>query len=155
MENRTLIAFTVGRGEERAPYYDLDRLADEVHREYFSRSIKARVLWGKKIGRKQRRSIRLGSYDPQNQTIRIHPLLDSPDVPVFFIQSILYHEYLHHVLGPHHNRRFHAQERKFRFFRESREWLRRNLHRLLGRKGTRRVPVEPPREQLVQLALFS
>jgi hypothetical protein len=46
---------------------------------------------------------------------------------------VIYHEYLHHVLGPHHNRRFHQQERQFRYHRESQEWIRRNLFLLLGR----------------------
>jgi len=145
-----------GGEEQRVPFcfYDLERLADDIHREYFSQSIKARVVWGKKIGRRQRRSIRLGSYDPCGQVIRIHPLLDTPEVPLYFIQSILYHEYLHHVLGARHNRRFHVQERKFRHHRESREWLRRNLHRLLGRRADPRRRTVGPKQEIVQLALF-
>ena len=72
-------------------------------------------------------------------------------MPAYVIESIIHHEYLHHILGPHHNRRFHANERKFRYYRESQEWIRRHLFLLLGRKRiiTRAAP--PPR---VQLALF-
>jgi hypothetical protein len=83
--------------------------------------------------------------------IRIHPLLNSPNIPAFFIQSVIHHEYLHHVLGPNHNRRFHANERKFRYYRESKEWLRRNVLVLLGRKVKRmfRERVEAP-----QMVLF-
>ena len=51
---------------------------------------------------------------------------------------MIYHEYLHHVLGPHHNRRFHQHERQFRYHRESQEWIRRNLFLLLGRKKSER-----------------
>jgi predicted metal-dependent hydrolase len=110
-----------------------------------------RVRWGQKIQRKSRRSIRLGSYNHVTTEIRIHPSLNAANIPAFFIQSIIHHEYLHHLLGPNHNRRFHSHERKFRYHRESKEWIRRNLFLLLGRRMRRdgRPPVVPP-----QLALF-
>ena len=133
------------------PHY-LDSLAAEVHRTYFFKYPTLRVRWGHQIQRKSRRSIRLGSYNHVTNEIRIHPSLNATHIPAFFIQSIIHHEYLHHVLGPNHNRRFHSQERKFRYFRESKEWIRRNLFLLLGRRARRSgnvVRFTPP-----QLALF-
>ena len=112
----------------------LDALAQNVHRTYFSRYPPLVVRWGQQISRKRRRSIRLGSYNHLTCEIRIHPLLKSPQVPSFFIESVIHHEYLHHVVGANHDRRFHAAERKFRYYRESQEWIRRNLFLLLGRK---------------------
>ena len=57
------------------------------------------------------------------------------------------------MLGPNHNRRFHSHERKFNYYRESKEWIRRNLFLLLGRRNARRNAacsrIAPP-----QLALF-
>lgn len=131
--------------------HHLASLAAEVHRTYFFKYPALRVRWGHRIHRKSRRSIRLGSYNHVTAEIRIHPLLNSQHIPAFFIQSIIHHEYLHHVLGPSHNRRFHSNERKFRYFRESQEWIRRNLFVLLGRRIRRegRVREAPP-----QLALF-
>src|SRR5205814_401084 len=85
------------------------------------------VRWGQQITRKKRRSIRLGSYNHVTTEIRIHPLLMAPDIPAFFIQSVIHHEYLHHVLGASHNRRLHKEERKFRYYRDSKEWIRRDL----------------------------
>jgi hypothetical protein len=82
---------------------------------------------GKRIQRKSRRSIRLGSYNHITTEIRIHPSLNAHNIPAYFIQSIIHHEYLHYLLGPNHNRRFHSHERKFRYYRESKEWIRRNL----------------------------
>ena len=133
----------------------LESLADEVHRTYFFKYPPLPVFWGQQISRKKRRSIRLGSYNHHTTEIRIHPLLNAPNVPAFFIQSVIYHEYLHHVLGPHHNRRFHQHERQFRYHREAQEWIRRNLFHLLGRKR-RAVPLPaPPRPPIfAQLALF-
>jgi hypothetical protein len=146
-------------GEEEGSFYDLDALLDETLRDYFPAVSRPAILWGKKIARKRRRSIRLGSYFRPTATIRIHPLLNTAVVPRYFIQSIVYHETLHHVLGPAHDRRFHRQERRFRFHREAREWLRRNLAMLLGmrarpdRRPAIMAVVPPQRPQ--QLALFS
>jgi predicted SprT family Zn-dependent metalloprotease len=132
-------------------HHHLASLSAEVHRTYFFKYPALRVRWGHQIYRKSRRSIRLGSYNHDTTEIRIHPSLNAPHIPAFFIQSIIHHEYLHYVLGPNHNRRFHSHERKFRYFRESKEWIRRNLFVLLGRRARRTGNVrEPP----PQLALF-
>ncbi len=130
--------------------HHLASLAAEVHRTYFLKSPPIPVRWGQRIARKSRRSIRLGSYNHVTAEIRIHPSLNAPHIPAFFIQSIIHHEYLHHVLGPSHNRRFHSQERKFRYHRESKEWIRRNLFVLLGRRVRRIARAR----QVLQLALF-
>jgi hypothetical protein len=139
-------------------HHHLQSLADEVHRTYFFKYPPLPVRWGQQITRKKRRSIRLGSYNHLTAEVRIHPMLNSPHVPAFFIQSVIHHEYLHHVLGAPHNRRFKQHERTFRYHREAQEWIRRNLGLLLGRKkelAARRaaaVPAAAP--QPVQAALF-
>lgn len=139
-----------------ATHHHLESLADDVHRTYFAKYPPLPVRWGQQISRKKRRSIRLGSYNHLTAEVRIHPILNAPGVPRIFVESVIYHEYLHHVLGPHHNRRFHQAERKFRYHREAQEWIRRNLFQLLGRskRVMRTAPaVEPPRA--VQVSLFS
>lgn len=120
---------------EREPrgHHDLEELACGVLRDYFPAQAPLPIRWGHRVTRKKRRSIRLGSYNHVTLEIRVHPLLDSAVVPPFFIQSIIHHEYLHHLLGPNHNRRFHQHERKFRHHRQAQAWLKRNLHVLLGR----------------------
>jgi len=129
--------------------HHLDSLAAEIHRTYFFKYPPLRVRWGHHIARKRRRSIRLGSYNHVTLEIRIHPSLNSPRIPAFFIQSVIHHEYLHHVLGANHNRRFHAHERQFRYHRESKEWLRRNLFGLLGLRAKRAVPTADTLRQMV------
>ena len=115
-------------------HHHLESLASGIHRAYFSKYPPLPVRWGARVSRKRRRSIRLGSYNHYTTEIRIHPLLNSPRIPAFLIESIIHHEYLHHVLGPNHNRRFHSHERSFRYHREAQEWIRRNLFLLLGRR---------------------
>ena len=138
-------------------HHYLPSLAADVHRTYFFKVPPLPVRWGQQISRKRRRSIRLGSYNHETAEIRIHPVLNSRFVPAFFIQSVIHHEYLHHVLGPHHNRRFHAHERRFAYHREAQEWIRLNLFLLLGRKKSelrpRRGAATPP-PRAVQAPLF-
>lgn len=131
--------------------HHLASLAAEIHRTYFFKVPPLRVRWGHNTSRKRRRSIRLGSYNHVTLEIRIHPALNSPRIPAFFIQSVIHHEYLHHVLGANHNRKFHAHERQFRYHREAREWLRRNLWGLLG---IRRKREQGEARAVPQLALF-
>jgi len=149
METRPL---PLGNADQRD--YRLASLAAEVHRTYFYKYPPLPVRWGQQITRKRRRSIRLGSYNHLTTEIRIHPLLNAPDVPAFFIQSVIFHEYLHHVLGAAHNRRFHKEERKFRYYRESKEWIRRHLWLLLGTKRVRPIVMQPPKAMQPQMALF-
>ena len=149
METRPL---PLGNADQRD--YRLASLAAEVHRTYFYKYPPLPVRWGQQITRKRRRSIRLGSYNHLTTEIRIHPLLNAPDVPAFFIQSVIFHEYLHHVLGAAHNRRFHKEERKFRYYRESKEWIRRHLWLLLGTKRVRPIVMQPVAVLPPQMALF-
>lgn len=132
-------------GIDGAGSHDLDALAEAVRIEYFPGTPPLRILWGRKIEREKRRSIRLGSYDPRTKTIRIHPHLDSSRVPAWFIQSIIHHEYLHHVLGHRHNRRFHLHESRFRYYRESKLWLKRYLPMLLGYRPLPAHEIDPRR----------
>ena len=130
----------------------LESLAGDIHRTYFSKVPPLVVRWGQQISRKRRRSIRLGSYNHVTLEIRIHPSLNATNIPAYFIQSVIHHEYLHHVLGANHNRRFHSHERQFRYHRESKEWLRRNLFALLGLRPKRAVVAQ--RAAAPQMALF-
>ncbi len=140
--------------------HHLESLAGDIHRTYFSKYPPLTVRWGHQINRKRRRSIRLGSYNHVTSEIRIHPLLNAPKIPTFVVQSIIHHEYLHHILGGNHNRRFQARERQFLYYRESQEWIRRHLFLLLGRRRSEitphreNVPPPPLQQPFEQLALF-
>jgi len=118
-------------------FYDLTALAEEVRREYFSILPALPVRWGRRVQRKRRTSIRLGSYHRPTTSITIHPSLNVPNVPRYFIQSIIHHEYLHHILGADHDSKFHGYEREYQYYRESKAWLRKHIHSLLGRRPPR------------------
>ena len=55
-----------------------------------------KITWGKR-SKKPRKTIRFGSYDNKRLLVRLNPQLDRPDVPEFFIKSIIYHEVTHYI----------------------------------------------------------
>jgi len=124
-------------------HYNLQEMFDRLNCRYFSGTIDARITWGRlpRCSRRPRRhrSLKLGSYSVEDRLIRIHPTLDQPYVPSFFVEWIVYHEMLHQkhpipVIGGrrrYHTPAFMAEERLFDDYERARQWERRHLHRLL------------------------
>jgi len=96
-------------------HYNLKEIYHRINAEYFDNSLDLGITWQGNRNCRPRRSIRLGSYHPHKQMIKIHRILDRPDVPDYFVASIVYHEMLHHVLPPLHfvNRRRRVHHRAF------------------------------------------
>ncbi len=122
--------------------HDLRRLFDEVNAQHFDGSISAAITWGMAPRVTRRRNIRLGSFAPAENLIRIHPHMDAAFVPLFFIRYVVFHEMLHAHLGiedgPNGRRKIHppafrAAERAYPDFDKAELWLKspRNLNRLL------------------------
>lgn len=119
--------------------FDLQVLFESVNRTYFQGGIQARIGWGRMPPRRRRKSIRLGVYDHQTREIRIHPALDRPEVPAFFVEFIVFHEMLHQLFPStgrggrrvHHPRAFRDREKGFPHYAAALRWERENLSVLL------------------------
>ncbi len=131
------------RIDQEGQHHDLRQLFEDLNQRYFAGEIEARITWGRRQRRdgrpRRHRSLKLGSYSVEDRLIRIHPTLDQPSVPGFFVEWIVYHEMLHqkHPIPIIDGRRcFHtpaflAEERLFDEYERACQWERRNLHRLL------------------------
>lgn len=131
------------RTEPRGQHHDLAALYDELNASYFLGQIRARITWAKRKRRgtpaRHYKSLRMGSYSVEDQLIRIHPTLDRPGVPRFYVAWIIYHEMLHQkhqipvVAGRRcfHTPAFLAEERLFDEYERARRFEQQNLHRLL------------------------
>jgi hypothetical protein len=134
--------------QTKGKVHDLLALFDDVNAEYFGGSIHALITWGKPGRRhaRPRSTIKLGSYSSAERLIRVHPVLDRPWVPRYFVAYIVYHEMLHHImpgqfartatLGELHRRVLHPpafreRERAFHHFERAIAWEKRHLGRLL------------------------
>ncbi|MFN0064577.1 MAG: hypothetical protein ACKVPX_18905 [Myxococcaceae bacterium] len=118
---------------------NLKALFDALNAEHFSGAIEARIGWGKPTPPRRRKSIRLGVYDHHLREIRIHPALDRPEVPHFFVAYIVFHEMLHQLWPTvvtnqgrvHHPPGFRARERAFPGYAAAIRWERNNWSLLL------------------------
>lgn len=127
--------------ESRGKCFDLQELFNAVNAAHFENSITARIGWGRDTTGRRRRSIRLGVYDHKSREIRLHPALDRPDVPRYFVEFIIFHEMLHQVFPSardsgrhvHHPKAFRDRERTFPRFELAMAWEKQNLKSLLSR----------------------
>jgi hypothetical protein len=114
----------------RGRFYDLDTILRELNEEFFEGRLDVAITWGRngKPQRRRRRHVQLGSYNHQLRLIRIHPMLDSPNIPEFFVRFVVYHELLHAFLDPQrddagrrrlHTAEFRALERRFPHYEEA------------------------------------
>ena len=121
-------------------HHDLAETFARVNRRYFGGQVDAQITWGVRPPRRRRRTIKFGSYSLDERLIRVHPALDRRTVPRYFVEYIVFHEMLHHVLpareknGRHafHGTEFSAREKHFRHFERALAWERKNLGRLLA-----------------------
>ncbi len=121
--------------------HDLLLVFRSINEKYFAGAVDSLITWGKKAAPRKapRRSIKLGSYSAVERLIRVHPVLDKPWVPRYFISYIVYHEMLHHVIPSSHGSgrrmlhppQFMARERMFRDFDRAIAWERAHVGRLL------------------------
>jgi hypothetical protein len=146
-ERRALSLSAAGR------HHDLSEICQAVNQRYFEGQVSVNVTWARKHAARAnpgRRSIKLGSYTSRDRLIRVHPALDAAFVPRYFIEYIVYHEMLHHVLPPKlqngrrelHGPAFLARERQFQDYQAALDWERQNLAKLLRRR-VRRKPSAP------------
>jgi predicted metal-dependent hydrolase len=111
----------------RGRVYDLDKIFQRLNRRYFEGEIeKPTLTWS------QRRTRRiLGHHDAAHDTIVISKTLDSPEVPEWFVEYVVYHEMLH-IKHParfikgrryYHTNAFRAEEHRFPYYEEAQRWL--------------------------------
>lgn len=128
----------------RGAHHDLADIFDELERVYFPDAMTGvAITWGPRPSRsrrRRRRSIQLGLYIPDDKLIRIHRALDQEWVPRFYVQSVVFHEMLHHCMPPvkrgtqvvFHTPQFRALEKAFPYHREAERWEKAHLDRLLA-----------------------
>jgi len=122
-------------------HHDLGRIFDRLNERYFRSRISAAITYGPAPRVKgPRKSIKMGSYSADSRVIRIHPALDQPVVPRYFVEWIVFHEMLHHIYrakrGDNGRRCVHPpefldHERRFHDFKRAQAWEDENLDLLL------------------------
>jgi hypothetical protein len=122
-------------------YFDLRAMFDRLNERHFDGRLRRyRVMWGRRRKHRPREYFIFGSIQEDDRVIRIHPLLDQPFVPVWFLEYVLYHEMLHSVVPDEtdragrrrvHTDEFYRRERQFPNYRRAQRWEQENLARFL------------------------
>jgi hypothetical protein len=121
-------------------HHDLRAIAESLAERHFGGVVDVKIAWGRRVRPKRRqRSLQLGTYLPDEQLIRIHPVLDQAWVPGFFVEAVVFHEMLHHDMPAvlengrrhYHTRAFKKRERSFEYHSAAQRWEKENLWRLL------------------------
>ncbi len=121
-------------------HFDLSESFQRLNRKYFEGRTECAITWGNRRKRRRQKTVRLGSYSPETEIIRINRILDRPNVPNYVLDDIIYHEMLHHHLGVekrngrrfHHHETFKKMEKIFPHTDRAQLWVKKNLHRLLS-----------------------
>ncbi|MFN0006776.1 MAG: hypothetical protein ACKVXR_02620 [Planctomycetota bacterium] len=138
--------------ETRGVHHDLARIAEsllesELRGEFDSRRSAPRITWGRPRGRRPVRGLRLGSYDVEIDLVRIHPSLDQPAVPDWFVRYVLFHEFLHALHPPvrgrdgrwiRHGRELVRREKTYPDLARALAWERDHIDRLIRSARTKR-----------------
>ncbi len=108
-------------------YHSLRQIYRELNGLYFNNQIEvSRIGWGLRKSRD-----RLGHYDPVHNTITLSPVLDTPEVPLYAVKYIVYHEMLHALFGDarfagfrkHHPREFRQTESAYPDYARAKKFL--------------------------------
>lgn len=121
--------------------YDLEKIYRDLNVRLFQGELALKIGW---FGRKRSGHacrVVLGSYHREEKTIRIHYSLDNADIPLFFIEYLVYHEMVHSVVPCEysssgravvHGKKFRELERRFPMYEAARTWERAHKSILLG-----------------------
>lgn len=130
------------RGTPRGRMYNLEERAAPIHERHFGGQLDFRIAWGKGPRRTSLQShVTLGTWNLRQRLIRIHPMLDHPNVPGYFLDFVIYHEMIHVIVPSrpggggrivHHPPEFRRMERRFPLYREAMLWEKRWISALLA-----------------------
>ncbi len=122
-------------------HVDLQAVYDRLNRLYFSGRLKLTLSWFGNASRSVRSSRTLGSYNQVTRHIKIHRILDHPEIPSYFVDYVVYHEMVHHVCPPKrslygkrsvHHPKYQERERQFVGYCVAKAWEKKNLRQLLN-----------------------
>lgn len=136
----------VAAGSPRGEVHDLEALANDLWSGFLEGGLdgerRPALEWGPRRASRSRGGLRLGSWDQATNRVRLHPVLDSEEIPAWFVRAVLVHELLHALHPPirdarghwrPHHARFQAAERRWPDHERARAFERANIRALVRR----------------------
>jgi len=125
-----------GKSNAQGKHIDLQVFYDQLNRSFFDGKIQVPVAWFDPPRYRTFRKITFGSYDRTIPLIRINRILDSSEVPLPFVEFIVYHEMLHTVCEARvdgrgrlwvHTPEFHRREALHPHYAFAKKWGKQSL----------------------------
>lgn len=120
--------------------YDLEKIYQDLNLRLFEGSLNLKIGWFGRARSGNAFRVVLGSYHEEEKLIRIHRSLDRDDIPLFFMQYIIYHEMVHSVVPREysrsgrtifHGKKFKECEKRFPLYESAIAWEKANIYVLL------------------------
>jgi predicted metal-dependent hydrolase len=141
--------------------FDLREVLADLNERYFEGRLSVAITWGKSntgcsssCRRGRTLTLQLGSYSYEDRLIRVHRVLDDPEIPRYVVEAVVYHELLHADMPPEvvngrrhfHTPEFRRRERLYRNLGRAERWIGEHMADLLqarqamagGRKSRKR-----------------
>lgn len=121
-----------GSASARGRHHDLEQSFSRVNAAYFDgKTPRPRLTWNRTVTVRK-----LGHYQPATDTLMVSMSLDSPEVPEWVLDFVMYHEMLHKMMGTRvtngrrysHTQAFREAERRYAHYQEAQDFLKTNLH---------------------------
>jgi predicted metal-dependent hydrolase len=112
--------------------YNLTQLFDQLNHTYFQGGLtQPRLYWSTVATRRK-----FGHYQPSGDRVMISQTLDSPKVPEWVVEFVLYHELLHKYHGETwsngrrlvHTPAFRQDEKRYHAYAKAQAWLNKLAH---------------------------
>jgi predicted metal-dependent hydrolase len=129
-------------------YFNLQEVYQRVSDKYFENiKFDVKIGWSQGSSIKKRKKYSpgkksriLAAYNFDEAVIKVNPVLDSPKVPEYVMDWVVYHELLHHVLPVeklgkkryYHTPKFRAMERAFDRYEDAKNWEKENIKWLVS-----------------------
>lgn len=121
--------------------YNLREIYDRLNREYFNGQSDLHITWYGQVKKKECDRLTFGLFRDPLRLIKINRMLDHSFFPDYFVGYVVYHEMLHSACPAYvdnkglthiHSDFFKEREKKYRFYPESKRWIRENRNHLFN-----------------------
>ena len=131
----------------RGNIYDLRIIFDSINNHYFGNSLSSALRWGSYHSLTSYQTTKTSKDGSSFHLITIAGVYNHPDVPLYAIEGVMYHEMLHIQIPPFlrngkhviHGADFKKHERQFEQYNSWRLWERTHLRALARNLKRRRV----------------
>lgn len=125
--------------EAKRAQHPYQKNVDQIIKKFFPALPEISLKWGKRGKRSKQHSIRLASFWPHKKEIVLHPFAEDMELPLFYIDYLLFHELCHAQLifsgkaidCQHHGPDFKELELQFPKFEEAMAWEKEQLPEFL------------------------